>query len=127
MSLSTCTTASAATSQDTTATFTTLASGTVVSEVSSVTDVHSLMAAYKTVLTTESARPSKRGFTKALRSLVAFQDARYSCISSQRSSAFQERRLSSLVSRFKGLLDTIPGNMDLSSMQRQFVGILTSL
>ncbi|KAF9940343.1 hypothetical protein BGZ70_006344, partial [Mortierella alpina] len=143
MSISTCTTSSTPTSQGTTVT--SLASGTVVTEVGLVTDVRSLMTAYKTaddgereiiktkmydIIEVFGQGPKTFDTVQELVVLAAFPDrdiflhiiASIVCV-------LRETPLLSGVA-LQGLpviLDTIPGDIELGSMQGVFVNILTSL
>ncbi|KAF9946439.1 hypothetical protein BGZ70_003217, partial [Mortierella alpina] len=145
MSVSTCTTTSTSTNQATTATSVTLASGTIVGEVGSVTDVRSLMAVYQTA--DEGAReviktkfydiiegfaqgPKTFDTVQELVVLAAFQDRDvFLHIITKILCVLKETPLLSGIA-LQGLaviLDTIPGGTDLTSLQGIFVEILTSL
>ncbi|KAF9968217.1 hypothetical protein BGZ70_005898, partial [Mortierella alpina] len=145
MSISTCTTTSTFTSQATTVTSLPLTSGTVVNEFETITDVRSLMATYKCA--DDGAReiiknkmydiiegfgqgPKTFDTVQELVVLAAFQDRDvFLHIVTKILSVLKETPLLSGIA-LQGLaviLDTVPDDIDLSSMQGAFVEILTSL
>ncbi|CAO3572854.1 unnamed protein product [Mortierella alpina] len=145
MSISTCTTTTTSVSQSTTVTSLTLASETIVTDVDSVTDVRSLMAAYPTaddgareiikrkiygVIEGFGQGPKTFDTVQELVVLAAFPDRHvFLLIITKVLSVLKETPLLSSIA-LQGMavmLDTIPGDIDLSSMQGVFVEILTSL
>ncbi|KAF9272497.1 hypothetical protein BGZ68_002355, partial [Mortierella alpina] len=145
MSISTCTTISTPTSQATTVTSLILASEPVAFEFDSVTDVRFLTAAYKTVdvgareiikrklydiIKEFKQGPKTFDTVQELVVLAAFPDRDiFVHIIESILSVLRETSLHSYVV-LQGLaviLDTIPGDTDLGSMQGVFVDILTPL
>ncbi|CAO3569034.1 unnamed protein product [Mortierella alpina] len=145
MSISTCTSTTTSVSQSTTVTSLSLASETMITDVDSVTDVRSLMAAYP--IADDRAReiikrkiygviegfgqgPKTLDTVQELVVLAAFPDRDiFLHIITKVLCVLRETPLLSGVA-LQGMaviLDIIPGDIDLSSMQGVFVEILTSL